>query len=209
MTLALRAVIVTVMLTLWFLTQKLIAKRALDGEAIEDRIHNWTARWNQSLHKHPGRANTLLIISSMGIDALGLYAIGCGLFGPSITPLIGLIILFGLRQICQYLTALPPPPGLIWRNPGFPSLFVTYDVGNDLFFSAHTALTVYSAALLWETGYIALGTLGLLMIIFEVAIVLVLRAHWTLDVFAGAVTALLIYEVARRLGPFIDSLLVF
>jgi len=46
-----------------------------------------------------------------------------------------LVLLLGMRQVMQALCALPAPPNMIWRYPGFPSLFVTYSVGNDYFFS--------------------------------------------------------------------------
>ena len=42
--------------------------------------------------------------------------------------------------------------------------------------------------------------------IVEAATVLVLRAHCTMDVFAGAVTALWIWAVAQTLAPRVDAL---
>ena len=65
---------------------------------------------------------------------------------------MGLLILFGLRQLCQGLCALPPPEGMIWRNPGFPSLLVTYGTATDLFFSGHTAIAVYGCLELAHWG---------------------------------------------------------
>ena len=55
---------------------------------------------------------------------------------------------------------MPAPPGIIWRHPGFPSLFVTYAVGNDFFFSGHTALAVFGAIQLASLGIPALTCLG-------------------------------------------------
>lgn len=208
MIIALKLVGVIVMLFFWYLTQKLIGQKSFDTDGIGDKILDWTAGWNKHLQEHPKKANALLITSSLGIDGLGLFLLGSGIFGPSLTPLVGLFILFGLRQICQLLTALPPPEGMIWRDPGFPSILVTYDVGNDLFFSAHTALTVFGAAQLWMLGHPLLIALSVALIVYEVSVVLILRAHWTMDVFTGAVTALLVHLVALELGPMLDALLV-
>ena len=102
----------------------------------------------------------------------------------------GLLCLFVLRQLSQALVALPPPPGIIWRHPGFPSLFVTYAVGNDFFFSGHTALAVYGAIQLATLGIPALTVLAALLAILQMVVVIVLRAHWTLDVLAGLFAAL-------------------
>lgn len=205
---AIKVIGVVVMLVFWFLTQKLIGQKSFDTDGIGDKILDWTAGWNKHLQDHPKLANGLLITSSLGIDGLGLFLLGSGIFGPSVTPLVGMFILFGLRQICQYLTALPPPEGMIWRDPGFPSILVTYDVGNDLFFSAHTALTVYGAAQLWMLGHPLWIALSLFLIVYEVSVVLILRAHWTMDVFTGAVTALLVHLLALELGPMVDALMV-
>jgi membrane-associated phospholipid phosphatase len=116
-------------------------------------------------------------------------------------------MLFALRQACQALCALPPPQGMIWRDPGFPSLLVTYGVANDLFFSGHTAMAVFGAVEVWRTGRRWLGWLAAAVGLFEVAVVLVLRAHYTMDVFTGAIAALLVAGWAARLAPPVDRFL--
>lgn len=82
-----------------------------------------------------------------------------------------------MRQACQAIVVLPAPPGIIWRDPGFPSLFVTYTVGNDFFFSGHTALAVYGAIQLATLGIPMLTALGILTAILQMVLVILLRAH--------------------------------
>jgi membrane-associated phospholipid phosphatase len=118
------------------------------------------------------------------------------------------MILFGLRQICQALCALPPPEGMIWRSPGVPSLLVTYGVANDLFFSGHTALAVYGAIELGRWGGPVWAVAGALLAVFEAAVVLVLRAHYTMDVFTGVVTAFAAVAAADCLAPGCDAALI-
>jgi PAP2 superfamily protein len=146
----------------------------------------------------------LLIASSAIIDMLGIFILASTIVGRSITPFLGLIMLFALRQIIQGLCPLPPPDGMIWHHPGFPSLLVTYGVPNDLFFSGHTAIAILGACVIgkaWgKTGII----LGLFIAIFEIATVVLLRAHYTMDIFTGAITALYIWTLAQRVGPKID-----
>jgi PAP2 superfamily C-terminal len=113
-------------------------------------------------------------------------------------------MLFALRQFCQAFCPLPPPPGMIWRKPGFPTLLVTYGTSNDLFFSGHTAIAVYGAAIL-AAAYGPIGvTLGVLIALFEISAVLLLRAHYTMDVFTGAITALYVHRLAIDWSPAID-----
>jgi len=95
-----------------------------------------------------------------------------------------------LRQTMQALCALPPPPGMIWHYPGFPSLLVTYGVANDFFFSGHTAIAVFGAVELARLQKTWLTACAILLVLFEVAAVITLRAHYTMDVFTGLLAAL-------------------
>ena len=47
----------------------------------------------------------------------------------------------------------------------------------------------------------------LLIVLIEVSAVLILRAHYTMDVFTGIVTALWVWSIAFPLGSGLDALL--
>lgn len=194
-------------LFLWFWTQKLIGKRNAPEGRIGDALLDATGRVNRYLHEKPRVATLLLIGTSALIDLLGLFLLAQAIFGASARPFAGLLILFGLRQVCQGLCALPPPEGMIWRNPGVPSLFVTYGTSTDLFFSGHTALAVYGCLELAHWGGPAAAVAGIVIVAIEISAVIVLRAHYTMDVFAGLVTALWVWSIAFSAGNGIDALL--
>jgi membrane-associated phospholipid phosphatase len=66
-------------------------------------------------------------------------------------------------------------------------------------------MAIFGAACLgWTLGPIGI-VLGVLIAIFEISTVLVLRAHYTMDVFAGAVTALFVYQLAWKIAPAFDQ----
>jgi membrane-associated phospholipid phosphatase len=198
-----RVLLIVAALGLWFASQALLGRRSLPDGGMVDVVHNATAGWNRWLADHPRSADGLLIVSSLGIDALGLFLLASAVFGPSLRPAAALILVFAFRQICQFLVALPPPTGMIWRDPGFPSLLVTYGVAGDFFFSGHTAIAVLGAGELARRGprWRAAGTL---LAIFEMGVVLILRAHYTLDVVAGAVAALWVAPLAERVAAPLD-----
>ena len=200
-----RAAVIVVALVIWHWTQKLIGARGHPLTGLGDWIHDLTAPVHRWFTQHDRAANRLLITSSFFIDAFGLFMIGASLFGPSFAPFIGILIVFTLRQACQAMCSLPPPPGIIWRDPGVPSLLVTYGVANDFFFSGHTALAVLGAL---EVTHLAPGWLAAaawLIALGEIAVVLVLRAHYTLDIIAGAFAAFLAHDIARKIAPVVDS----
>jgi membrane-associated phospholipid phosphatase len=80
-------------------------------------------------------------------------------------------------------------------------------VANDLFFSGHTAIAVLGAIELARTGRRWLAYAGAGIAVFEALSVLLLRAHYTMDVFTGAVTAILVSGITLRLAPVVDQVL--
>lgn len=203
--LARRVALTAAALGVWFWTQHLIGSRNPSGPGIGDGLHAATASWNLYLVAHPSTANALLIVSSFFIDAMALFLLARWLFGPTVRPFLGLVILLGLRQLTQALVSLPAPPNSIWHYPGFPSLLVTYDVANDYFFSGHTAIAVFAAMELARLRRTWITVSAVALVIFEVLTVLVLRAHYTMDVFTGMITALLVAECTERIAPKLDA----
>jgi hypothetical protein len=207
---AVRVGFVVVGIIAWYVTQALLAKR-VPKVAVEvpltDGIHVLTARFHHRYFTNEAAGNRLLIASSLVIDLLGAYLIGSAIFGVSIRPYLGLVMVFALRQICQMLCPLPAPSGMVWRYPGVPAILVTYGTANDLFFSGHTAIAVYGAATLaghWGTAGLILG---LAIAFFEAITVLVLRAHYTMDVFTGIICALWVYSLSAMLAPWVDGVI--
>jgi hypothetical protein len=205
--LALRIVLTWAALKIWFWTQSLIGARRLPASGIGDGLLAWTAPINSYLTEHHTACNALLIASSGVVDLLGIFLLASWIFGKTVRPFLGLVILLGLRQLMQALVALPSPPNTLWHNPGFPSLLVTYGVGNDYFFSGHTAMAVFGATELIRIGKRWLTAVAVLIIIFEVTTVVVLRAHYTMDVFTGLIAALLVASFIARLSIPVDRAL--
>ena len=200
-----RAGVVAGALVIWFWTQSLIARKAAAKDGIGDAVHDLTARWHRHLAANPRAANAALIISSIFIDLFGLALIGAAIFGRTFAPFLAIIILFAMRQVCQNLCTLPPPPGNLWRNPGFPALLVTYEVSNDLFFSGHTGLAVLGAIYAAHCGPPWLAVAASVIAFGEAIIILVLRAHYTLDVVTGVFAAFLAADAAAMLSPALDA----
>jgi hypothetical protein len=202
----LRMVVTLLILGIWFWTQTLIGTRPAPASGLGDALHNLTAGWNAFFNRTPAAANALLISSSALIDLMALFLLFRWLFGPSIRPFFGLAVLMALRQVLQSLCSLPAPPNMIWHNPGFPSLLVTYDVANDFFFSGHTAIAVFSAIEMAQLRRLWLTAIAVVVVLFEVVTVIVLRAHYTMDIFTGLLAALWVARMSRDVAPKIDRI---
>lgn len=173
----------------WFISQSLIGMRQLNKGEIGDGVHDLTAALHRYLEARPNLVIGILIVSSAFVDLFGIFLIGVSIFGTTVRPFVALLILFILRQVCQGLCALPIPPKMIWKNPGVPSLFVTYGVSNDFFFSGHTAVAVLGAVEMARIFPWWVGVLAGLIAFLEATVVLVLRAHYTMDVIAAVFAA--------------------
>ena len=82
---------------------------------------------------------------------------------------------------------------------------MTYHVATDFFFSGHTGIAVLGAVELARWGGQRWLYLGLAIVVFEATTVLLLRAHYTMDVFTGAVAARYASILAARIAPWCDA----
>ena len=192
-------------LIFWFWTQKLISRKAPTGDRISDRLHEWTAPLHRWLSVNTRAADVTLIVTSALIDIFGLYLIGAAVFGGTFRPFVALLLVFGLRQMCQGICTQPFPQGTIWRNPGLPSLLVTYGTSNDFFFSGHTSIAVIAALEIAQVAPLWLAVLAGVIATLEAITVIFLRAHYTMDVFAAVFAAWSCELGAQRLAPFFDA----
>ena len=200
-----RIVLTAIALGIWFWTQTLIAQRTVPAAGVGDALQTLTAGLNAYFNQSPAAANALLIVSSGLIDGLAIFLLLRWLFGPTVRPFLGLVMLLALRQLMQAICALPAPPNMIWHYPGFPSLLVTYNVGNDFFFSGHTAIAVFGGIELARIGRRWLTVLAVAIVCFELVTVLVLRAHYTMDVFTGLLAAICVAQFSAKVSPRIDA----
>jgi len=204
MTVIVRVGCVGLALVGWFWTQKLIGRKAPTGNKITDKLHDWSAPVHAWLEANPRAANATLIATSAGIDLFGLYLIGAAIFGSTFRPFVALLLVFGLRQICQGICTLPFPKGTIWRDPGCPSLLVTYGTSNDFFFSGHTSIAVLGALELAHAAPVWLAVGAIVIAAVEAITVIILRAHYTMDVFAAVFAAWACEVVAQQIAPVLD-----
>src|SRR6516165_2360979 len=101
---AVRVGFVAAGIILWYVTQAALGKRVPKVAyevPLTDGVHVLTARIHKRYFTNVAAGNRLLIASSLVIDLLGAYLLGSAIFGPSIRPYLGLVLLFALRQICQ------------------------------------------------------------------------------------------------------------
>lgn len=174
---------------LWHYSQKLVSKNSRTPIFFQDPIHRWTAPINTWLWTHERTSRALTGLSSLIVDFFAVYLIAESLFGRGFRVFLALFFVFFLRQICQLLLPLAIPDKMLWKDPGIPSLVVTYEVSNDFFFSGHTAIAVLAAWQMTRYNFPGVVPLALGLVAFEIAFVLATRSHYLLDVVVGIAAA--------------------
>jgi len=199
----LRIVILAAGFALFDRVERLVGSRGLP-DRIDDLMHDLFTPMNVVLQADPRLADASLIAISGLADVAGVGLFLWAIFSRSVRPLVGLLLLYGLRQSAEVLCELPAPEGMIWRYPGFPSLLVDYGVMGDFYFSGHTALVAYAAAELATLRRWWLTALGVGCTLFVAVVLFSLRAHYTMDVFTGVVAAVFAMWLASDVASYLD-----
>lgn len=175
---------------------------------IGDALQHWTAPLNNFVNSYEGVGNLLIIIYSIFGDAIVLVLIACAIVQSSIRPVLPLLVFMLLRQGMQLIISFPIDPGLIWHYPGFPSLFSNYEISGDFYFSAYVGINILGAL---ELGEIFrrrwLTALNFIIAAFIAVIDIVLRSHYTTDIYTSILTAVFAYLFTQQFVPPVDHFL--
>lgn len=172
----------------WIATQKILAMDTVNPTTIVDRMHQLFDPVNTYLRTNQDIMRYNFILSSLLIDINLCYISLKFLLGDDVKTMTLLFSGFVLRQICQYINRLPYPKNLIWFNPGFRSLFVTYHVDNDFFFSGHTLIAFVTGFDIISNGDIVSQIYGTVFILYELLIISLTFSHYFMDIYAAVAT---------------------
>lgn len=185
----------------FYFVQGYIERKPLPACGIGDWILQVLLPLNRSIGESLFLSNFYLAVMNGIADLMGLFIIAMTLIRRDLRPFLVIFIFGLLRQTLQYLVSLPVPPYVIWHDPGFPTIFSTYHIANDLYFSLHTGVSLVVAlemARFKNRGWLVLG---LSLFFFEAFSVLLLHAHYTMDVFTAIVTVFILSNLCVRIAP--------
>jgi hypothetical protein len=190
------------------LTEHWIGEQVPPTCHIGDAIQRLVSPLNAYVASKEAVANSLIILYSIFGDAIVLILIACAIVKSSIRPVLPLLVFMILRQTMQLLISFPVEPGLIWRYPGFPSLFLNYDISGDFYFSAYVGINILGALELYQIfGKKWLVVVNLAVAFLIAFIDMVLRAHYTTDIYTSVITAVFAYLFTQPFVPPVDHFL--
>lgn len=190
----------------WLYSQDLLERTRGVVPGVTDRTHNALTAANVFLNAHPTLTNAILIVSSLELDIAALSMVAFFFFRRETRPLLSFWIVLIMRQLCQVSVSMPKPEGMIWHDPGFPSLVVTYGAANDFFFSGHMALaTLFAAELTVQRAARWKQALAWGMIGAQALVILSMRFHYITDVVAGFLAAIVATLIGNAVGGRLDK----
>jgi hypothetical protein len=151
----------------------------------EDRTFELTKKIHNIFQNNMILTKGLFILTSLIIDIFHIILVLDYILNDNFDEVKILICTFIIRQISQYFVSFPQPEGILWTYPGFKSIFVTYEITNDFYFSGHTSISVICLMFLQRNGYSFIGYLNLGLQIFTL---IVTRSHYFPDIMTGYMT---------------------
>ena len=96
------------------------------------------------------------------------------------------------------------PAESTFKYPGFPSLFVPYMATNDYFFSGHVSLPTIVAYNFYLESKQTLTIVCLLTAVYEAIMMIVVRGHYSIDLYAGFIFSAYACIISNHLCKYID-----
>ena len=165
---------------------------------IYDGLFDYTKKINQWLHFNIFITKIILIINTLYYDIFGLYTFLHVIVNYPIIGYFGSLIAF-VRIFFVWIIHLPIPKSIIWIKTNVPTLLVNYSAKTDLFFSGHTAFSTYIFLYWFNLGNnIYNSLLSFFFFIYTILMLIIMRVHYTMDIYAGFITAVAAFYVALQ-----------
>jgi len=183
-------IVIITSILLWHISQFFLSTDVGTNDKIIDRLHDSVlfSTINNYLHQNLLIVEYNFILTSFLIDINVLYMAWRFIITRNIKPAAILLVGITIRQLCQYINRLPVPSSVIWFDPSFPTIFVTYHVTNDFFFSGHTYISLCSGIEIMKNSSIMTKLYGALFIIYEILFIISIHAHYFMDIYGAFAT---------------------
>ena len=177
-------------LVIWHLSQIFISSAVNTDNRMIDRLHDLSVirSMNKYLKDNIDITKFHFILTSLLIDINGTYIALKFLYSNDYKPTIILLGGIILRQICQFINSSPMPENVIWLDPNFPAIIVTYYATNDFFFSGHTYISICAGMEIMKINSVFAKLYAILFIFYEIMFIIVINGHYFMDIYGAIAT---------------------
>ena len=178
--------VVFLTLVLSFLCTRSFQSSRRSAECIRDSVLEASQFINDKLNTDPILLRLLQVTSSMIVDFAEITVMITYIVkGTHVTFPLQLIFFYVGRGIVQGIFLFGHPQGVIWTDPGVPSLAVPYGIFSDYYFSGHCGFLTMMILENYKLGNRKLAA-GISVFLPYLAFVLVAtRVHYSIDIIVG------------------------
>ena len=175
-------------------------------ECVEDKTFSLMEPLNSFFESHRTFKIVLMVLSSLSIDVIIVFCLFYwGLYGKSSRYIISMVIFFVFYLIIKQLFQIRMPERYIWEEIAFPSLFVSYSETSSLFFSSSVGLLIITCFEFKENKQTFFFFFTIFVLVFESFLIIILRGHYIIDIFAGIFLGHYIYIIVRHFSSTFDK----
>lgn len=172
---------------------------------IQDNLFELTTPLNTFFTQNNLARHLLLIFSSSLIDFQYLFfCVHYLLWGKSGRPIVFLVAFYLFRAFIQGIFMMRYPEGMIWDYPGIPSITISYDYTTDFFFSGHVGIMVFLSLENYKNKNYEMMGLGIFGVFAEFFVMVVLRGHYSIDLFSGIIFGHYFWMVSKKVCKVLD-----
>ena len=163
---------------------------------------------SQFLQKHPTISNVFVASDSLIIDFVTVSFLYLYIRKGYLSIIYTTLIFYGIRSVALgFGGQWPQPDPFLFKDPGFPSIFVPYEKTNDLYFSGHIGcVTFVFSQCLWYK-FKRIGYVAVFGFVWTWLMMTICGGHYSNDLIIGAcvgwMSGRLVFRIMENLTIFI------
>ena len=166
------------------------------SECMNDHLYNQLATINQFLRDNEQLKNAIIITAGLIMDFLFMMiCIRFICFHKNCRLVATLLAFYLIKGIIQNLFTFATPNDQLWGFPGVNSLVVSYYPINGFIYSNHVGGCLISFLEFRKDGCYILKKVAFLAIFMEAFVLIVTRAHYSIEIIGGLVFAHYLYII--------------
>lgn len=138
-----------------------------------------------------------MLLSFLSLDTLFLTFIILFMFYGKLEYIgLNFLLFYGIRGILLNLFEFNILENYVFGNPPFYSIITPWGRAADFFYSGHTGCALILSLFILEYGHVKLFYFGLVITFIQGYVMMILKAHYSIDIIAGFIVAHYFYFIS-------------
>lgn len=192
------SVVIGVAIIFYFLRDLQIHPDIPNGCNFYDKIlEEYLNNINLALCRNMYLRDISMLLSFLSLDTLFLTFIILYMFyGKLEYVALNFLLFYGIRGILLNVFEFNILENYVFGNPPFYSIITPWGRAADFFYSGHTGCALILSLFILEYGHIKLFYFGLVITFIQGYVMMILKAHYSIDIIVGFIAAHYFYFIS-------------